>query len=207
MKKIFFNIVFIFLVFLFDSCVFQNNKEFTAMVVSGHPEASKIGLQILKRGGNAIDAAIAVQFALAVSYPIAGNLGGGGFMIYRTAEGKTYALDFREKAPEKAHREMYLNKEGEVMKKKSLYGGMAVGVPGTVDGIFEKYNKFGSLPFDSLIDPSIILAEKGFDITANQARYLNKYQDDFKSYNPDNNYFINDEGWKEGDLLIPRMIC
>ena len=192
---------------LLTSCINEQNEDMTpdsknGMVVSGHPEATKIGLDILRKGGNAIDASIAVQYALSVCYPIAGNLGGGGFMIYRAGDGTCEALDFREKAPASSHRDMYLNDDGEVMKKKSLYGSLAAGVPGTVDGIFTAHKKYGSLPMKALILPAIELAEKGFHITANQARHLNKYQDDFKAHNPLKKYILNDNGWKESDLLV-----
>ena len=199
-------IYFISLLFL-NSCINGSKNHMTSnskngMVVSGHPEASKIGLDILKKGGNAIDAAVAVQYALAVCYPIAGNLGGGGFMLYRPSNGECIALDFREKAPSKSHRDMYLNEEGEVMKNKSLYGSLSAGVPGTVDGIFTMYKKYGSLPMKDLIKPAINLAENGFKISANQARHLNKYQDDFKAHNPLKKYIVNDDGWKKSDLLV-----
>ena len=119
------------------------------MVVSAKEEASKIGLAILKKGGNAFDAMIATELALAVAYPNAGNIGGGGFMVYRLANGEKGALDYREKAPGKAHRDMYLDAQGNVIQDKSTLGALAVGVPGTIDGLFEVHKKFGwsSLPY------------------------------------------------------------
>ena len=105
------------------------------MVVSAHPEASQVGIDILKKGGNAVDAAVAVQFALAVVYPNAGNIGGGGFMVYRSAKGEVNALDFREKAAASANRDMYLDTAGNPIVDKSLYGHLATGVPGSVDGM------------------------------------------------------------------------
>ncbi|MBN2638019.1 MAG: gamma-glutamyltransferase [Bacteroidales bacterium] len=123
----------------------------SAMVVSARKEASAIGIQIMKKGGNAFDAMIATDLALCVSYPFAGNIGGGGFMVYRNRDGKTGALDYREKAPLEATRNMYLDKNANLVKGKSTLGGLSVGVPGTVAGLFEVYKKFGTLPFDSLI--------------------------------------------------------
>src|SRR5688572_7567287 len=120
----------------------------SAMVVCAHPLASKVGIEILKKGGNAIDAAIAVQFALAVVYPSAGNIGGGGFLLYRDTLGKSYVLDFRETAPEKASRDMYLDSAGNPITDLSLYGHLAAGVPGVVDGMVEAHKRFGSLSWE-----------------------------------------------------------
>ena len=128
------------------------------MVVSAHPAASKIGVDILKNGGNAYDAAIAVHFALAVVYPRAGNIGGGGFLVYRTKDGEAGSLDFREKAPGGAHRDMYLDGKGNVIQNLSIDGHLAAGVPGSVDGMFAIHGKLGSLPFKDLIQPAIDLA-------------------------------------------------
>ena len=140
-----------------------------AAVVTAHPEASKVGVAIIKRGGNAIDAAIAVQFALAVVYPDAGNIGGGGFLVYRGKGGDSDALDYREKAPEKASRDMYLDAQGNAITDKSLYGALATGIPGTVDGMVKAYNKYGKLSWKKDIQPAIDLAQNGFQITAQQA--------------------------------------
>ena len=170
-----------------------------AMVVSARVEASKIGSDILKKGGNAYDAMVATQLALAVVYPVAGNIGGGGFMVYRANDGKTGALDFREKAPLTANRDMYLDKDGNVVPGKSYFGVHSVGVPGSIAGIFEVYNKFGSLPFKELIQPSIELARKGFKVTAKQANSLNGTRDRFQKANNYKTLF--ERTWKEGDLL------
>ena len=126
-----------------------------AMVVSAREEASKIGTEILKKGGNAFDAMIATEFALAVSYPFAGNLGGGGFMVYRLENGDVGALDYREKAPLAATRDMYLDSLGNVIPNKSTVGALAVGIPGTVAGMFEVHEKFGTLPISEIIKPVI----------------------------------------------------
>jgi len=170
-----------------------------AMVVSARVEASKIGSDILEKGGNAYDAMVATQLALAVVYPVAGNIGGGGFMVYRENDGKTGALDFREKAPLTASRDMYLDKEGNVIPGKSSFGVHSVGVPGSIAGIFEVYNKFGSLPFKELIQPSIELARNGFNVTKKQASAFNGTR---KRFEKANNYkILFDREWKEGDLL------
>ena len=168
-----------------------------AMVVSAKEEASQIGLAILKKGGNAFDAMIATELALAVAYPNAGNIGGGGFMVYRLGSGERGALDYREKAPAKAHRDMYLDKNGKVIADKSTLGALAVGVPGTIAGIFEVYKKFGSLPIGELIQPAIDLARKGVLITELQANfYMNKNVELIKQAN---NYVTPFEnGWKAG---------
>jgi len=188
------------------NCKTPEKKEITtgliaqkAMVVSARVEASKIGSDILQKGGNAYDAMAATQLALAVVYPVAGNIGGGGFMVYRSKDGKTGALDFREKAPLKASRDMYLDEEGNVIPNKSSFGVHSVGVPGTIAGIFEVYNKFGSLPFKDLIQPSIDMARNGFSVTKKQANSLNKTR---KRFEKANNYkILFDREWKEGDLL------
>lgn len=155
----------------------------SAMVVSAHPLATQIGLEILRKGGNAVDAAIATQFALALVFPEAGNIGGGGFMLYREAGGGVYALDYREKAPMKAHRDMFLDEEGNVIDNLSVRGHLASGVPGSVDGMFEAHRKFGSLPWKDLVQPSIDLASKGFVLTDRAAENLNDIQNGLKKYN------------------------
>lgn len=130
------------------------------MVVSTHPVASAVGLEILKKGGNAIDAAVAVNFALAVCHPAAGNIGGGGFLVYRDAKGQNFALDYREKAPLKGHRDMYLDEKGNIIPGKSFVGIFSAGVPGTVAGMVEMHQKFGKLAWSELVAPAIDLAKK-----------------------------------------------
>ncbi len=176
------------------------------VVVSAHPLASRAGIQILKEGGNAIDAAIATQLALAVVYPAAGNLGGGGFMVARLSNGKNITIDFREKAPVAAGRNMYLDEKENVISGKSEDGHLAAGVPGSVAGIFTYY-KFARLPFAKLIQPAIDLAEKGFPISAAEANDLNENQEDFKKYNTVMPVFIKDKGWKAGDILIQKDLA
>nr|WP_298995130.1 gamma-glutamyltransferase [uncultured Polaribacter sp.] len=197
-----------FIIILITSILFIGCKESNvkglitekAMVVSAKKEASKVGSDILQKGGNAYDAMIATHFALAVVYPVAGNIGGGGFMVYRDKNGKKGALDFREKAPITAYKDMYLDSLGNVIKNKSVLGAHAVGIPGSVAGIFEVYKKFGSLPFKELIQPAIDLAKNGFTITPKQAEDLNNATDKFRKVN--NYKTIFDKEWKAGDLLI-----
>lgn len=182
-------------------------KSENAMVVTAHPDASKIGVQILKEGGNAIDASIAVQFALAVCYPQAGNLGGGGFMVYQSNAGEIAALDYRETAPKSAHKDMYLDENGNIIPNKSLLGGAGVGVPGTVAGLYAAHEKYGKMAFDSLIQPAIDLANNGFHITGKQSKGLNNRKELFLKYNPNNNYFINNEDWSSNDLLVQKDLA
>ncbi len=171
----------------------------SAMVVSARKEASAIGVSILKKGGNAFDAMIATDLALTVSYPVAGNIGGGGFMISRDLTGKTAALDFREKAPLKSHRDMYLDEDGEVIPGVSRLGALAVGVPGTIAGLFEIHEKYGTLPFSDLINPSIELAKKGVIVTSKQAEGLNGSREAFRIANTDTIFF--DRPWVAGDTI------
>lgn len=173
----------------------------SAMVVSAHPLASKVGADIMRTGGNAVDAAIATQFALAVVFPVAGNLGGGGFMVLRLNDGQVDALDYREKAPAAATTNMYLGETGEVEADLSQYGHLASGVPGTVAGLVEAHKKYGKLPWATLVQPAINLALNGFTLTKQEAEGLTEFQADLKKYNtvmPDN--LLNDH-WKEGDSI------
>ena len=185
----------------------QNTTSFTAkkaMVVSAREEASKIGVAIMKQGGNAFDAMIATDLALTVAYPFAGNIGGGGFMVYRTHDGNTGALDYREKAPLAANKNMYLDKDGNIIKGKSTLGAMAIGVPGTVDGLFKVHKKFGTLPFETLIQPAIELAKNGVVVTKKQANRLNKYRKYFPQAN--NHTILLDREWKKGDTIkYPKL--
>jgi gamma-glutamyltranspeptidase/glutathione hydrolase len=171
----------------------------SVMVVSARQEASAIGAAILQKGGNAFDAMIATDLALTVSYPVAGNIGGGGFMVFRDNKGKTGSIDFREKAPLKSHRDMYLDKNGESIPGKSRLGALAVGVPGTIAGLFKIHEKHGSLPFSELINPAIDLAKNGIVITSSQAKRLNYSRDDFRKANADTIYL--DKQWFEGDTM------
>src|SRR5690606_12551554 len=172
------------------------------LVVSAHPEASAVGLQILQSGGNAIDAAVAVQFALAVVYPNAGNIGGGGFMVYRSTDGDFAALDFREAAPGAATNNMHLDAEGSPAPDLSLSGRLASGVPGSVDGMVKAHEKYGRLEWSMLLQPAIELAQRGFPITNMQARELNARKETFVKYNPEGIAFVRKEEWKAGDTLV-----
>jgi gamma-glutamyltranspeptidase / glutathione hydrolase len=180
------------------------------MVAAAHAEASNAGVEILKIGGNAVDAAVATHFALAVVFPFAGNLGGGGFAVIRTKNGQAHTLDFREKAPLKAHRDMYLDAEGNVIQGLSLQGHLASGVPGSVDGMVEMHEKFGKLPWAILLEPAIKLAEEGVILTDREALGLNNNADVFKKVNgQDLQYFMKPHGtkWAKGDLLVQKDLA
>ncbi|WP_428742853.1 gamma-glutamyltransferase [Tenacibaculum sp.] len=170
-----------------------------AMVVSAREEASKIGADILQKGGNAFDAMVATELALAVAYPYAGNLGGGGFMVYRKSTGEIGALDYREKAPLAAYEDMYLDSLGNVIENKSTLGAMAVGIPGTVAGVFAAHKKFGSLPIQEILTPVIALANKGVIVTQKQENRIKEYQPYFLKANKDSILF--DKSWKKGDTI------
>lgn len=172
-------------------------------VASAHPLASEVGNQIMAMGGNAFDAAIATQFALAVVYPNAGNLGGGGFLLARTADGKTMAIDYREKAPKKASRDMYLDAKGIAQTQLSQDGHLASGVPGTVAGIGATL-PMAKLPLQKLMEPAIQLAKKGFVITEREANNLNETKTEFLQHNTKPTAFVkaNNHVWKQGDTLI-----
>ncbi|HQX03933.1 MAG TPA: gamma-glutamyltransferase [Flavobacterium sp.] len=171
------------LLILFLSCKTEKNTlqptglvTSKAMVVSAREEASQIGAQIMQEGGNAFDAMIATELALAVSYPYAGNIGGGGFMVYRKYNGETGSLDYREKAPLAATKYMYLDEKGNVIKGLSTETGLAIGVPGTIAGVFEVHKKYGTLPMETILKPVIDLARKGVLVTQKQEERLNKYR-------------------------------
>lgn len=186
----------------------NNNREYRkGMVVSASEEASEVGLKILKKGGNAIDAAVAVQFALAVAYPNAGNIGGGGFLVYRSAVGETNALDFREKAAFRASRDMYLDAEGNPIVDKSLFGHLAAGVPGSVAGMVAAHQKYGKLKWADLLEPAVALARNGFKISARQAGELNRMKDRFVTFNPQGTALVKDGLWVEGDVLVQRELA
>lgn len=170
-----------------------------AMVVSARKEASEIGLSIMQQGGNAFDAMMATELALAIAFPFAGNLGGGGFMVYRTADGAIGSIDYREKAPLAATRDMYLDEHGEVIPRLSTTGALAVGVPGTIAGIFEVHRKFGSLPIADILAPVITLAEKGVVVTSNQARSLKGNRSIIEEVNGPASMFAQE--YQEGDTI------
>jgi gamma-glutamyltranspeptidase/glutathione hydrolase len=175
-------------------------------VSSAHPLASLVGIEILKQGGNAFDAAIATQLALAVVYPGAGNIGGGGFLVAHTQKGKTITIDYREKAPDASSRNMYLDQQGNPQLELSQNGHLASGVPGTVAGLFTSH-QYAKLTFDKLIQPAIDLAEKGFVLTAAEARSLNGSKSAFLKYNTVAPVFVKSVAWKEGDTLIQKDLA
>ena len=200
--------VFIILFYFFTGCVQgqlgQNSsgKFRNGMVVCAYPDASKAGLDILKKGGNAVDAAVAVHFALAVTHPQAGNIGGGGFMVYRGANGNTNTLDFRESAPARANANMYLDSAGNVIPNKSLYTHQASGIPGSVAGIFEAHKKYGKLKWADLVQPAVDLAFKGFKLTKRLANDMNRNKAEFVKLNPGKNYLVKYTDWQEGDIMV-----
>ena len=170
-------------------------------IATAHPLASKVGMDILKSGGNAFDAAVAVQFALAVVYPRAGNLGGGGFATIHTSNGISSTLDFRETAPAAAYREMYLDSNGDVIPKLSLQGAKASGVPGSVRGMLALHDSLGSIPLSDILTPAIELAKYGFPISQNEATRLNTYKQLFLEHNEHPTVFTKEGPWKAGDTL------
>jgi len=173
-----------------------------ALVVSAHPAASKVGRDIMQQGGNAYDAAVAVQFALAVVLPVAGNIGGGGFIVYRDHSGTAGTLDFRETAPAAASRDMYLDASGNVVPGLSTAGPLAVGTPGTVAGMEALHKKLGKLPWAKLVAPAVRLARYGVALTDKEAAGLNRTQADFTKYNPGSlPVFVQATAWQKGDTL------
>ena len=174
-------------------------KSIKAAVVSARKEASKIGVEIMKKGGSAFDAMIATDLALTVCYPNAGNISGGGFLVYRTADGKTGSLDYREKAPIAASRDMYLDKNGNILPDKSTLGGLAIGVPGTVAGLEAIHKKFGTLPWKDLVQPAINLALNGYVVTEKQELSFAEKKQDFIKINGQNTFYA--QNFRENDTV------
>ena len=185
------------LYFLLSGC--NKTKDIKAAVVSARKEASDIGITILNKGGSAFDAMIATDLALTVCFPNAGNISGGGFLVYRTASGEVGSLDYREKAPLNAYEKMYLDENGDVIPEKSTLGGLAVGVPGTVAGLAEIHSKFGTLPWEDLVKPAIDLAINGYIVTEKQERSFRNKKDDFIRINGENTFYAQD--FKAGDTV------
>ena len=183
--------------FLLSGC--NKTKDIKAAVVSARKEASDIGISILNKGGSAFDAMIATDLALTVCFPNAGNISGGGFLVYRTASGEVGSLDYREKAPLNAYEKMYLDENGDVIPEKSTLGGLAVGVPGTVAGLAEIHSKFGTLPWEDLVKPAIDLAINGYIVTEKQERSFRNKKDDFIKINGENTFYAQD--FKAGDTV------
>jgi len=188
------NIIFLFLIISFGFKPLSSMAQTglvtqKAMVVSAREEASKIGVEIMKKGGNAFDAMVATELALAVAYPYAGNIGGGGFMVYRKANGEIGSLDYREKAPLAASKDMFLDENGNVIKGKSLETALSIGVPGTIAGVFEVHKKLGTLPIAEILKPVIALAEKGVIVTKKQENQLKNYHEAIVKVNGPNSLF------------------
>ena len=191
-------------VFASPSPVFGEN----GMVVSTSRQASLVGIEILKKGGNAVDAACAIGFALAVTSSSNGNIGGGGFMVARMADGTTFTLDYREKAPLASHRDMFLDSKGQVIDDMSLRTRASSGVPGSVDGLLKAWKDYGSgnLSFKQIIAPSIALAERGFNLSYYEAKRFNDNKDLFLKNKAASKIFIRKDRkpWKAGDRLIQK---
>ena len=179
----------------------------SAMVASAHPLASQVGADILRKGGNAFDAAIAVHFALAVVFPAAGNIGGGGFAVIRENDGTIAALDFREKAPKAATHDMYLDEDGNIIEGKSTIGRVACGVPGSVDGMFRIHERYASLPMHELLQPAINLADQGFLLTEREANFLNRFENEFREQNDWPMPVLKEEPWQEGDSIFYKDLA
>ena len=197
-KYQFLSLIFLFsLNFLSISCTVE--KPVKGAVVSAREEASRIGVDIMAKGGNAFDAMIATDLALTVCYPNAGNISGGGFLVYRLNTAEKGSLDFREKAPKAATADMYLDEEGNVIPGQSTFGGKAVGVPGTVAGLEAIHKKFGSLPWKELVQPAIDLARNGYVVTPKQQSSFESKKEDFIKMNGENTFYA--QGFKAGDLV------
>ncbi len=203
------SIIFILLLIVSISCK-QHSKDPVrlkgliteqAMVVSAHPLASLVGVDILQKGGNAVDAAVAVQFALAVVHPSAGNIGGGGFMIIRKADGTVRTLDFREKAPLNAYRDMYLDEAGNAVADMSRQGHLASGVPGSVAGMFAAHDSLGKLSMSELIQPAIDLAVNGFTLTEKEANGINAHRERMMEYSTQASVYTSKDQWEKGDSI------
>jgi gamma-glutamyltranspeptidase/glutathione hydrolase len=177
-------------------------NNYSPTVVSARKDASDIGLEIIKKGGNAFDAMIGVQLALSVSHPTAGNIAGGGFMVYKLEDGTDGTLDFREIAPSASSEDMYLDNNGDVIPGLSSIGGLSVGVPGTVSAIFQIHEKFGSLPIEDLFSPSIELAKNGFLVTQYLEDELNEKRNDFIKLNGENSLYS--KKYKTGDTIYNK---
>ncbi|MDZ7763285.1 MAG: gamma-glutamyltransferase [Melioribacteraceae bacterium] len=186
-------LLFITEIFASGGLVYSRN----GMVVSASELASQVGVEILKNGGNAIDAAVATGFALAVTYPSAGNIGGGGFMVIHLSSGKNTTIDFREKAPSKAHSNMFLDEDGNYDPQKSLKQWSAAGVPGTVAGLIDALDKYGTMELEQVIQPAIEIAENGFHLDYWLCTSINHFNEEFNQYHASQRIFTN-----EGDSLF-----
>ncbi len=210
MKKSLFLLVFsanaVFAQFTDFNIIKEIHTQNKGLVVSAHPLASEAGAKMMKMGGNAYDAAIATQYALAVVYPQAGNIGGGGFLVGVKNNGEKFTIDFRETAPAKASRDMYLDKNGKANTTLSQYGRLAAGVPGSIAGFYATL-KHAILPMEKLIQPAIDLAEQGFAITEKEASLLNDQMKHFNEHNKIKTVFQKNEPWKQGDILVQKDLA
>ena len=193
------------LIILCFSCDSNKNEGYkNGIVVSAKIEASKAGIDILKQGGNAFDAMIATDLALSVVYPNAGNLGGGGFLVYRLSDSSYGSLDYREKSPSSATKNMYLDENGNEIEGLSTSGALSVGIPGTVAGLFKVYEKYATLPLDLLFEPAIKLAENGYILTEKQANSLNYNRNTINKLN--DTILLFSKKFKKGDLFINKAL-
>jgi gamma-glutamyltranspeptidase/glutathione hydrolase len=203
--------VFALLILLFgflESASRRPVKALNGMVVSSDSLATQVGVEILKKGGNAVDAAVAVGFALAVTYPQAGNIGGGGFMVIRMANGETVTIDFREKAPMKASENMFLDENGNFVPEKSQVGHLSVGVPGSVAGLLLALEKYGTMSRREILKPAIELAEKGFIINEGLANAFKNAFEHFKKFPSTMRYFSkNGQPYSAGDRLVQKDLA
>lgn len=178
------------------------------MVVSASELASKVGIEILKKGGNAVDASVAVGFALAVTYPAAGNIGGGGFMVIRLNDGTATTIDYREKAPASAHPDIYIDDSGNPLPEKSAEGVTSAGVPGSVAGMIYALEKYGTMKLADVIQPAIELASNGFELDYRMAESFNSYLETFRKYPSSFEVFSkNGEPFEAGDLFIQKDLA
>ncbi len=182
----------------------------SGMVVSAHARASEAGVAMLRQGGNAIDAAVATGFALAVVYPAAGNLGGGGFMVLRLADSSSTTIDHREKAPLAATRDMFLDARGNAVPERSREGHLASGVPGTPAGLLMAHERYGQLPLEEVIDPAIRLAEEGVRLSRAEANRLNRQHTVFLKYPGSRRYFVKEDStarFKTSELFVQKDLA
>lgn len=179
------------------------------LVMTSHPQATKVGQDILDKGGNAIDAAVAVGYALGVVHPAAGNIGGGGFALIHLKNGETVALDFREKAPLKAHRDMYLDQNKDVIPNASTVGYLAAGVPGTVKGMSAVLDKYGTMKLSDLVAPSVKLAEDGFILTDRQEETMADARENFLKFESSKKYFLKKDlsTYKADEVLVQKDLA
>ncbi len=202
-SKLFILLAFVNLNFSYTAAASRNPvRAKNGMVVTANKIASEVGIEILKKGGNAVDAGVAVGFALAVTYPFAGNIGGGGFMVIHLKNGKNTTIDFREKAPLKAYRNMFLNKKGEFDPALSQQGATSAGVPGSVAGLILALNKYGTMKLSEVIQPAIDLAKNGFKLDYSTAKSFKEYMKYFKKYPESFKKFTNNgKLYKAGDIF------